>query len=1044
MSIDLSRYLTVAVRAWTTPAPSARRRSRRRRRRRVGWRPVQHVLVIDTETTVDSAQGLLFGAFRYCRLDDTTVTTVAEGLIYADDLAERDPAGLDLLRRYAASRKPDVDLTYLPVEPCWALQLVSRAEFVDGWLYRVGYRHGRRRDPAMVVMFNAPFDLSRLAVDVAEARGDLHGGFSFTVWTDEHGQPAPWRPRVAVKAIDSKRAIKKFRRREREAGDFAGHLLDLRTLVFALTGESHGLASGCAAFGVPGKAATPDLGVISEAAVDYCRQDVAATTSLLEAVLAEYARHPIDLQPTRAYSPASIAKGYLPAMGIQPRLTRQPDFPADVLGYAMSAFYGGRAEAHLRHLPIPVTLVDFTSMYPTVDILLGLWPLVTADRVEAVEVTDEVDRLLATITMEDLFRPQRWRDLVVIAQVIPDGDILPVRADYRPQDWSIAVNPLFAERPLWYTLPDLIASKLLSGRTPTVLRALRFVPVGGSQPDLVPTTLRGEVLVDPRSEDFFQRVVEARQEIKRRVPDHKHGSCLCGNCRLHRFLKVLANAGSYGIYAEMIRHELASGSHEQVTVHGPSGRPFTCQVSAPETPGEYCFPPIAACITGAARLMLALLERAVTDAGGSWAFCDTDSMAIVTTDTGGLLGCPGGDQQLPDGTPAIRALSFEQVDGIRRRFAALNPYDPAAVPDLLKLERTGTCYAISAKRYVIYDRLPDGSIRIVKRSLHGLGRYLDPVSPREERRDADGNLIWVDEAWRWVLAVHNIPDTPLPDWACLPALSRITVSSPPLWRPFARWNHRRRWPEQIKPFNFLLVATVDPFGYPPGADPARFRLVAPYTDNPEEWDRLPWRNLYDPDGPTYRITTDRDAPASPDLVVVKSYANVLRDYRLHPEHKFHGPDGTPCQRLTHGVLQRRPVQLAGPVRHIGKEANRLDDVHAGLVSNLGEVLTEYEDPEAERLHAYVLPVLDRYSGRELARLVDTDRRTIDRIRRGGPPRAPHLAALVELALAEARNDLERVGELPPTSKIEPPERGTGLLAAWRQRFNSFANIDGLQ
>jgi hypothetical protein len=58
-------------------------------------------------------------------------------------------------------------------------------------------------------------------------------------------------------------------------------------------------------------------------------------------------------------------------------------------------------------------------------------------------------------------------------------------------------------------------------------------------------------------------------------------------------------------------------------------------------PGAYCFPPLAALIAGAARLMLALPERSATDLGGTYAMCDTDSMAIVATETGGLKPCPG-------------------------------------------------------------------------------------------------------------------------------------------------------------------------------------------------------------------------------------------------------------------------------------------------------------------------------------------------------------------------------------------------------------------
>lgn len=91
-------------------------------------------------------------------------------------------------------------------------------------------------------------------------------------------------------------------------------------------------------------------------------------------------------------------------------------------------------------------------------------------------------------------------------------------------------------------------------------------------------------------------------------------------------LKVLANATSYGIYAQMTRHERAGGRKEQVTVYGRADEPHTWPTPAPEDPGEFSFPPQAASITGGARLMLALLERLVSDRGGAYAFCDTDSM----------------------------------------------------------------------------------------------------------------------------------------------------------------------------------------------------------------------------------------------------------------------------------------------------------------------------------------------------------------------------------------------------------------------------------
>src|SRR5208282_2903919 len=94
--------------------------------------------------------------------------------------------------------------------------------------------------------------------------------------------------------------------------------------------------------------------------------------------------------------------------------------------------------------------------------------------------------------------------------------------------------------------------------------------------------------------------------------------------RLDKALKVLANAASYGIYAEMHRKE--AERKQTVTCYGIDAEPFRCRVAHPDAPGEYCFPPMASLITGAARLMLALLEHSICELGGAYAMEDTDSM----------------------------------------------------------------------------------------------------------------------------------------------------------------------------------------------------------------------------------------------------------------------------------------------------------------------------------------------------------------------------------------------------------------------------------
>jgi hypothetical protein len=126
----------------------------------------------------------------------------------------------------------------------------------------------------------------------------MAGGFSLHVWTDA---PMAMRGRgglrVAIKTLDSKRALKKYRRLEREAQDFAGHLLDLRTLVFVDRGQSHP-RHGLRSVRCCRKADTPEFGRISVEAIDYCREDVAATIRLYQAVMAEYRKHRSGRQPT--------------------------------------------------------------------------------------------------------------------------------------------------------------------------------------------------------------------------------------------------------------------------------------------------------------------------------------------------------------------------------------------------------------------------------------------------------------------------------------------------------------------------------------------------------------------------------------------------------------------------------------------------------------------------------------------------------------------------------------------------------------------------
>ena len=269
-------------------------------------------------------------------------------------------------------------------------------------------------------------------------------------------------------------------------------------------------------------------------------------------------------------------------------------------------------------------------------------------------------------------------------------------------------------------------------------------------------------------------------------------------------------------------------------------------------------------------------------------FCDTDSLAIVATETGGPITTNN------EATPStVRALSYAQVDEILDSFAALNPYDPQAVPgSVLRLDTTGYCHAISAKRYAIWQPgdSPGQPVKIIKASGHGLGHLLNPYGP--PANDDEESPDWQAELWQWIIGRELGLNPERPAWFDQPALGRYTITSASLLEPFNAWNEGREWADQVKPYNFLLIAHVDRLSTPVDVD-GPFTLIAPFSNQPEDWTRLPWRNRYDPTGPVYTIGT-RETVEAERIVRVQTYADIVGAYQRHPEAKFADADGEPC------------------------------------------------------------------------------------------------------------------------------------------------------
>jgi hypothetical protein len=983
--------------------------------------PIDGMLVFDCECRIDKAQSITFGSYRFLVAD----RCLEEGLFYADDLTADER---DVLQHYARAHPADTDPRGIPergIPSNPELRLLPIPDF-RRLLYRVAYK-GR----GLLCAFNVPFDASRCALGYVESRDRFLGGFTFQFfqYRDKDGQlrAHPYRPGIAVKHMDSKRALKGFTGaidpdtvdqipegglKPKKGYVFRGHMLDLRTLAFALTDRSLSLEGACELFGVEhGKQKVEKHGVITPEYIDYNRRDVLASTELATKLLAEYALHPIELQVTKAYSPASIGKAYLQAMGVTPIMARMPNFPKRYCGYAESAFFGGRASAHVRKVPVPVVYCDFLSQYSTCNVLMGLWRFVTAREIRVIEdAREELAELLRAVTPEWVLDPANWKRLTGFARIIPDGDVLPLRAKYGGNAWQIGVNPVYVSSDdpkdgLWYAWPDLVASVLLTGKVPRIVEAFRIAPIGKAK-GLRVIKFRGQVPIDPRTQDFFKVVIEERMRLAQRA-DFSDAE----RKRLKRSLKTLGSATSYGIFAQMDRRE--SDKEVKLTCYGIDPEPYECKVKHPEAPGEYCFPLLASLITSAGRLLLALLERLVADRGGTYAMEDTDSMAIVATEQGDDVPYPGGPYFTEDGREAIRALSWEQVTEIVALFDRLNPYDRAAVEDtILKIEpdnydpvteeqRQLWCLAISAKRYALFLRSPNGEPELLRPGInipedsadgwseHGLGHLLNPIDPSNEDRS------WIAQAWLGIIRRSlGLATAPLP-FADRVAVGQMTASSPATLRPFARLNAGKSYAQQIKPFNFILSCHVAKLGHPSDADPERFHLIAPYERDPRKWLQLPWIDQYS--GEQYRISTTL-AAGTKQIARVKSYGEVLEEYEFHEEAKCADAKGAPCGKQTVGLLQRRHVTIEWPPRFIGKETNKLEQVEEGGVPDASDVYTEYSDARRAEWGTLILPALRRVPIGVITAATGMSRRAVQRVRNGATrPYRRYGEALVSFA-----------------------------------------------
>ncbi len=392
--------------------------------------------------------------------------------------------------------------------------------------------------------------------------------------------------------------------------------------------------------------------------------------------------------------------------------------------------------------------------------------------------------------------------------------------------------------------------------------------------------------------------------------------------------------------------------------------------------------------------MLFLLEHSVSELGGTYAMEDTDSMAIVATEHGGIVACKGGKLRTENGEEGIKALSWKEVRQIIvAKFEALNPYDRDVVTgSVLKIEddnldpKTGKqrqlhCLAISAKRYALFLIPKNGEPALLRTGInnnkdrwsrHGLGHLLNPTDPEASDRD------WTGAVWNTIIRRSLNLCVKQPEFAHLPAIGRITVSSPALMKCLESLNTGKPYSDQIKPFNFLQTCHVAAFGHPEGVDPEKFHLVTPYDPDPRKWLDIKWIDQYT--GKKFRVTTIGPC-GSRQTGRVKTYGDILSEYEFHPEAKCADSIGYPCERQSVGLLARRHVKIAH-IKCIGKESNILENVEDGLVHSEQNVYTEYSDPRRDEWRTVILPAMREISLKFLVKESGMSSRELKYIRAG--------------------------------------------------------------
>jgi hypothetical protein len=232
--------------------------------------------------------------------------------------------------------------------------------------------------------------------------------------------------------------------------------------------------------------------------------------------------------------------------------------------------------------------------------------------------------ILGSVTLNRLLDRTFWERLNFIAKVVPDSQLLPARTVFSEksgaEDTNIGLNPLFSSSRLWFTGPDL-ANAVLYGHAIKIVKAIRLDPIG-IQDGLAKRIRIGNRIINPRKDNPYVAWVEEKEVTQ-------------GEKR--NFIKCLLCSGVYGLAVELNRKRFSKNNPQRIRIWAGEKELPPITSTEYEEPGKWCFPWVGSLVTGGGRLLLGILEKEVLVRGGSFLMTDTDSMAVIATEHGGLI-----------------------------------------------------------------------------------------------------------------------------------------------------------------------------------------------------------------------------------------------------------------------------------------------------------------------------------------------------------------------------------------------------------------------